>query len=150
MKRLSSSLSRLREFFQRYGVWEEPFGDYLFFGKVKFTTVHTTFFMKDYEIEHFLYLFGVKELDREPEELLSELRGLSRELLTLTPDHYLSSFCLLVLEGKVPLLYSSKSLLLGFRGRVEWGILGLGEGKVEAPPQMEGVGRFLTSLCFEG
>ncbi|WP_456419139.1 hypothetical protein, partial [Thermovibrio sp.] len=69
-------------------------------------------------------------------------------LLTLTPDHYLSSFCLLVLEERVPLLYSSKSLLLGFRGRVEWGILGLGERKVEAPPQMEGVGRFLTSLCF--
>ncbi|WP_456420222.1 hypothetical protein, partial [Thermovibrio sp.] len=121
MKRLSYSLSRLRRFFQRYGVWEEPFRDYLFFGKVKFTTVHTTFFMRDYEIEHFLYLFGVKELDREPEELLSELRVLSRELLTLTPDHYLSSFCLLVLEERVPLLYSSKSLLLGFRGRVEWG-----------------------------
>ncbi len=150
MRRLSSSLSRLKEFFLKYGLWEESFGEFTFYGKVNFTTYHTTFFMKDYQIDHFLHLFGLFNLPWEPEEALLKLKGLSDRYLNLTPDHYLSSFCLFVLEGGAPTLYASKSLWLGFRGRVEWGILSLEEKAVKAPPPMEGVGRFLTSLCFEG
>ncbi|RKQ63484.1 hypothetical protein C7457_0357 [Thermovibrio guaymasensis] len=146
MKRLSSSLDSLRDFFQEYGRWEEPFRDFLFYGKVKFTTVHTTFFMKDYQIDHFLYLFGVKELQVGPKEAFSRLKELSKGLISLSPDHYLSSFVLFVFEGRVPSLYSSKSIWLGFRGKVEWGMFSFEGGKLVYPPQMEGVGRFISSF----
>ncbi|WP_457679040.1 hypothetical protein [Thermovibrio sp.] len=140
-------LSNLRRFFRERGTYKEPFNEYLFFGKVEFRTVHTTFFMKDYEIRSFLYLF-VKEEVREQEKELERLKEISRELLTLPPDHYLSSFCTLALKGRGT-AYSSKTLWLGFKGRVEWGVLMVNGAKVEGPPQMEGIARFLTSLCFK-
>jgi len=151
-KRVRSSsflLNNLKNFFGRYGSWEEPFRNFPFFGKVRFSTVHTTFFLKDYQIDHFLYLFGAPAHGR-PESVFEDLRELSRELLTLTADHYLSSFCILDFGGNWPCLYGSKNLWLGFRGRVEWGLLRVENGRVKAPEEMESIGEFLTLVCFKG
>ncbi len=138
-------LSKLREFFRERGSWTEPYGEYLFLAKVKFTTYHTTFFMKDYEINSFLYLIGTKELKR-PKEEFEKFREITKELLELPPDHYFSSFCLLSLKGEVPLLYSSKSIWFGIKGKVEWGTLSFKGGKAKAPPQMARIEKFLNLI----
>lgn len=142
-------LSKLKEFFRKRGSWIEPYGEYLFLAKVKFTTYHTTFFMKDYEINSFLYLIGTEELKR-PKEDFEKFREITKELLELPPDHYLSSFCLLPLNGEVPMLYSSKSIWFGIKGKVEWGTLSFKGEDVKTPPQMTNIGKFLTLLCFKG
>jgi len=139
-------LSKLKEFFKKRGVWIEPYGEYLFLAKVKFTTYHTTFFLKDYEINSFLYLIGADSAGN-PEEEFKRFKEATREILELPPDHYLSSFCLLLLNGELPLLYSSKSLWFGIKGKVEWGTLVLKEGKLKAPPQMEKIEKFLNSIA---
>ncbi len=142
-------LSRLKEFFKKRGTWVEPYGEYLFLAKVKFTIYHTTFFLKDYEINSLLYLIGTDSI-KNPKEEFEKFKESTKKILNFPPDHYASYLCLLCLKGDPPLLYASKSVWLGIRGKVEWGILTLKEGEVKAPSQLKNVEKFLTSICFEG
>jgi hypothetical protein len=120
----------LRDYFQNYGKWFEPFGDYLFLGEVQIKTVHTTFFMKDYELNSFFYLVGVEKVENPKKEFEGFVK-FTRRLLKTPPDHYLSTFVLLAFGGKFEPLVKRKSLWLGLKGKVEWGFFRFNGGEVE-------------------
>ena len=140
-------LSNLRSYFRTYGFWEEPFGSYLFFGKLEVKLVHTTFFLKDYELNSFIYLFGVESLS-EPKKCFEEFVSKTLKEFPPPPEHYLSSFVLLELKGKAPPLFKEKSLWFGFKGRYRWGVFSLKGSSISYPKEMEQVGKFF--LSFKG
>jgi hypothetical protein len=138
-------LSRLREYFETYGRWVEPFENYLFLGEVQVKTVHTTFFMKDYELNSFFYLLGVERVE-SPEEEFERFIGFTRKLLKTPPEHYLSTFVLLSFGGNFEPLVRERSLWLGFRGRVEWALYRFNGRDVEGKELSAGPLSFLNSL----
>jgi hypothetical protein len=138
-------LSKARSYFKSYGTWEEPFGSYLFFGKLEVKLVHTTFFLKDYELNSYIYLFGVESLE-EPERRFADFISETLEKFPPPPEHYLSSFVLLELEGKAPPLFREKSLWFGFRGKYRWGILSLRGSSISYPKEMEQLAKFISGF----
>ena len=142
---LSSLLSRLRGYFKTYGKWVEPFEDYLFLGEVQVKTVHTTFFMKDYELNSFFYLVGVERVEN-PEEEFDRFIRFTQKLLKTPPEHYLSTFILLSFGGEFKPLVKRKSLWLGFKGKIEWGLFRFNGREVEGEELSAGSLSFLTSL----
>jgi hypothetical protein len=142
---LSSSLSRLREYFQSCGKWLEPFENYLFLGEVQVKTVHTTFFMKDYELNSFFYLLGIEKVEN-PEEEFERFVRFTRKLLKTPPEHYLSTFVLLSFGGEFKPLVKRKSLWLGFKGKVEWGLFRFNGREVEGGELLASPSHFLNSL----
>ncbi|MEO2083730.1 MAG: hypothetical protein ABGX12_06885 [Desulfurobacteriaceae bacterium] len=148
-KKLSCLLSKLRSYFQRFGYWCEPYGDYLFYGKVKVTTVHTTFFLEDYRFHDYLYLFGK---DATKFKGLEELKNLSDRLINTTGDHRTSTFTLLLFGEKTQnfqSLYMEKSILFGFKGKKRLGICFLSD-EIECPCELKDVKDFLLSLVGRG
>jgi len=144
-KKSSCLLSKLRTYFQRLGCWYEPYGDYLFYGKVKITTVHTTFFIEDYRFHDYLYLFGK---NTEKFNGLEELKELSDRLINTSGDHRTSTFVLLLFGKKkldVQSLYLEKSILFGFKGKKRLGVCLLSD-EIECPGELDDVKSFLLNL----
>ncbi len=113
---------KLKEFFKEHGSWQEPFRDYLFFGKFTVKTVHETLFLKDYEIVSNFYVLG-KEVKNQQEAEKSFKNSMkdSEKLLEIPPDHYLSSFALILFpeeEINVSTFFKRKFLWFGLRGKV--------------------------------
>jgi len=86
--------------------------------------------MKDYELNSFFYLVGVEKVENPEEEFESFVR-FTRKLLKTPPDHYLSTFVLLTFGGEFEPLVRQKSLWLGFKGKVEWGLFRFNGKEVE-------------------
>ena len=113
---------KFRKFFTENGTWQEPFRDYLFFGKFTVKTVHETLFLKDYEIVSNFYVLGkeVRNL-QEAENSFKKFLKDSDELIEVPTDHYLSSFALILLSEKeidVSKLFKRKFLWLGIKGKI--------------------------------
>jgi len=132
---------KLRKFFTENGVWQEPFKDYLFFGKFTVKTVHETLFLKDYEIISNFYIFG-KEVknQREAENLFKTFLRDSKKLIEIPPDHYLSSVALILSSDEeidVSNLFNRKFLWLGIRGKVVKFGCNLSKSGVKFPKRAE-------------
>ena len=113
---------KFRDFFKENGTWQEPFRDYLFFGKFTVKTVHETLFLKDYEIASNFHVLG-KEVKNQPEaeKHFENFLKDSEEILEIPPDHYLSSFALILVseeEIDVSSFFKRKFLWFGLRGKV--------------------------------
>jgi hypothetical protein len=104
-----------------------------FFAHLETSLVHTTFFMKDYEIRSFLYIFGKryqKLILNDFKDLWNIFPGVSRKLLKIPEDHYLSIFILLleaeeieeVVKKTVRNSFISKSIWFGFKGSYNVGV----------------------------
>ncbi|WP_456436260.1 hypothetical protein [Thermovibrio ammonificans] len=158
---LSSLLSNLKAFFSAYGSWKEPFGNFSFLGSVVQKTVHTTFFMKDYELVNPFYLLGVyadsPPVKGELRRLFNLLKVESRKLLTLPPDHYTSTFALLILPRQefdispeeLEEFYLRKSLWLGFKGFYRCGLVVFNGREFVAPRKLADVSAFLKGVSGE-
>ena len=113
---------KFRQFFLRNGQWQEPFRDYLFFGKFIVKTVHETLFLKDYEIVSNFYVLGSEvKNQQEAERVFKKFLRDSEELIEIPQDHYLSSFALILTseeEIDVSKLFKKKFLWLGIKGKV--------------------------------
>jgi len=119
-----------------YGEFLEPFTvngtTFDFFAHLEISLVHTTFFMKDYEIRSFLYIFGKryqKLILNDFEDLWNIFPRVSRKLLKTPQDHYLSSFILLLdeeteetVKKAVRNSFISKSIWFGFKGSYNVGV----------------------------
>ena len=113
---------KFREFFKENGTWQEPFRDYLFFGKFTVKTVHETLFLKDYEIVSNFFILGKKVRNlQEAENSFKNFLKDSEEILEVPPDHYLSSFALILISEKeidVSSFFKRKFLWFGLKGKV--------------------------------
>ncbi len=113
---------KLKKFFSENGTWQEPFRDYLFFGKFTVKTVHETFFLKDYEIVSNFYVLGKKVKNLQEVEIsFKKFLEDSEKLLEIPPDHYLSSFALILIseeEIDISKFFRRKFLWLGIKGKV--------------------------------
>ena len=120
-----------------YGEFLEPFTvngtTFDFFAHLETSLVHTTFFMKDYEIRSFLYIFGKryqKLILNDFEDLWNIFLRVSRKLLKTPEDHYLSNFILLLeveeteeaVKKTVRNSFISKSIWFGFKGSYNVGV----------------------------
>lgn len=138
-------LSRLRKDFKETGRWIEPFGEYLFLGELSIKTVHTTFFMKDYELNSYFYILGVKEI-KDPKSEFEKFKKFTKKLLKTPPDHYLSTFILLTFGGNFEPLTKTKSLLFGFKGKAEWALYRFNGKEIEGKELSARPLSFLNSL----
>ena len=86
--------------------------------------------MKDYELNSFFYLVGVEKV-KNPEEEFKRFISFTQKLLKTPPEHYLSTFVLLSFGGEFRPLVKQKSLWLGFKGKVEWGLFRFNGREVE-------------------
>ncbi|MEO2069676.1 MAG: hypothetical protein ABGX27_09255 [Desulfurobacteriaceae bacterium] len=123
--------------FLPYGEFIEPFKveeiTFDFFAHLETSLVHTTFFMKDYEIKSFLYVFGKKYQKltiNEFKHLWITFQKISKKLLKAPEDHYLSSFILFVeveeaeetIKEVVINSFSSKNIWFGLKGSYHVGV----------------------------
>ncbi|TCK06522.1 hypothetical protein [Phorcysia thermohydrogeniphila] len=127
----------VKEKFLKYGKIIEPFEidgcRFEFFGELQLRTVHTTFFMKDYEIVSYLYLLSkrLKSVNiQKAKEELELLKRLSKKLLKTPEGHYLSTFILLleaeeaeIPEGEARALFFKKSILFGLKGSFQCAVV---------------------------
>ncbi len=105
--------------------------------------MHTTFFLKDYEIKSFLYIFGEKVplvdgyfLEKKFPKYIS----ISKKLLKTPPDHYLSTFIFLIFAGtfsEAKLPYYKKSLLFGFKGSLQTAPVVICDDNIFYPSEVE-------------
>lgn len=113
---------KLKEFFTENGVWQEPFKDYLFFGKVTVKTVHEILFLKDYEIVSNFYVFGKKVKNQmDAESSFKKFLKDSEEFAEVPSDHYLSSVALILSseeEVDVSNFFKKQFLWFGIKGKV--------------------------------
>jgi len=101
--------------------------------------------MKDYELNSFFYLLGVEKV-KNPEEEFERFVRFTRKLLKTPPEHYLSTFVLLSFGGEFKPLVKRKSLWLGFKGKVEWGLFRFNGREVEGGELLASPSHFLNSL----
>ena len=94
--------------------------------KISSSIFHTTFFLKDYEINSFFHLFFENFEKTTSEELKDELNFLIENrsaFLSIPPDHYRSTVVLVVETEKLTgskLPSKVKHLWFGIRGSVEF------------------------------
>ncbi len=118
-------IERIKEKF-KFGIFKENVSlngiDFIFYSFLEITTVHTTFFLKDYEIKSFLHVFGEKVPVVSGDFLrkrFSTYISISKNLLKLPPDHYLSTFIFLIMAesfSQDELPYFRKKILFGLKG----------------------------------
>ena len=134
--------------FLPYGEFMEPYLDYEFYAKLETKVVHTTFFLKDYEIRSFLYVLGkkCKEVSESSfNSIWSSFKTLCKRLLDTPPDHYLSTFLLFLevenfqdeVEKLVENAFFSKSILLGIKGSYQAGIIIYTKEKISYPQEIK-------------
>jgi hypothetical protein len=135
-----------------YGEFLEPFTvngtTFDFFVHLETSLVHTTFFMKDYEIRNFLYIFGKryqKLILNDFKDLWNIFPRISKKLLKTPEDHYLSSFILLLeveeteeaVKKAVRNSFISKSIWFGLKGSYNVGITLFLNGKIICPEEIK-------------
>ena|GEM_PF-1126688 len=139
-------LSSLKELFKENGLWKEPYGEFDFYGLLEARLVHTTFFVKDYELLYFTHLFGKELEELNSEQLKRRFISFSKvvkEHLKTPKDHYLSTF-LLFLSVRKPKLnlkevesfYRKKSLWFGFKGFYQYGAVVWADGRLYGHPEL--------------
>ena len=147
-------LSEVKRFFREYGSWQEPYRDYLFFGKVTVKTVHETLLLKDYEIVSNHYLFGKRvNSQEEAETAFRRFLKESREVVEIPPDHYLSSVGLLLVSEnpiEVSNFFERRFIWFGIKGKVLTFGINLSAEGISYPEKLERESpelvRFLNSL----
>ncbi|RUM43677.1 MAG: hypothetical protein DSY35_03105 [Desulfurobacterium sp.] len=151
----------VREKFLKYGKLIEPFEidghRFDFFGEIQVKTVHTTFFLKDYEIISYIYVLSknvtLAKLSLFQEEF-NVLKRLARKLLKTPEGHFLSTFILLLEtdrgelpEKEIRELFFRKSLLFGLKGALQCAVVAVtqkGDKKVY-PSEVEETIKWLYS-----
>jgi hypothetical protein len=132
--------------FKGRGVWKEPYGEFDFYGLLQARLIHTTFFLKDYELLYFTHLFGkgLKELRLEQlKRYFEAFPEVVKGHLKAPKDHYLSTFILFFSVEKLKLnpkeiesFYRKKSLRLGFKGFYQYGAVVLENGQLYGHPEL--------------
>ncbi len=111
--------------FQNVGEVKENFIHPLYI-KISSSIIHTTFFMKDYEINSFYHLFFAERKTLTEEMLEEETKLLFKKreaFLSIPPDHYRSTVVLVVETEKFTgskLPSKVKHLWFGIRGSLEF------------------------------
>ncbi|WP_163328582.1 hypothetical protein GFV12_04480 [Desulfurobacterium thermolithotrophum] len=121
-----------------YGKFTETFiideFSFDFFAFLETNLVHTTFFIKDYEIKSYFYIFGKRfhqlYLD-DFKEILNISLSVSKKLLKTPEDHYLSTFIFILETEKteekvietIQKTLISKSIWFGLKGSYRVGFV---------------------------
>jgi len=150
----------IREKFLRYGKLIEPFEidgyRFDFFGEIQVTTVHTTFFLKDYEIVCYIYVLSKKLKVVNFSKLQEEfeiLKKLAKKLLKTPEGHFLSTFILLIETEELKLsreeinsFFFRKSILLGLKGAFQCAVVVSSENNERFyPKEVEETIKWLSS-----
>ncbi|SMP18846.1 hypothetical protein SAMN06265339_1638 [Desulfurobacterium pacificum] len=121
--KVAEKLKGLAEITESYSLGGKTYPLYI---KLESSIFHTTFFLKDYEINSFFHLFFENFEKTTSEELKDELNFLIENrsaFLSIPPDHYRSTVVLVVETEKFTgskLPSKVKHLWLGIRGSVEF------------------------------